>query len=156
MTFTYTAPDANDKDAIRFLVGDTDVTDPQLQDEEISWALSIWQPVWGTLQYVASVLAENIAAKYTREANLSADGVSVGLGAVAQQYRDLAQSLREQHNSLLVGGFPDVGGVSPGEGLAWNVKPFTFGKGMDDNVEAGQQDFGGEVELFYPVEEFPG
>jgi hypothetical protein len=155
-TYTYRSPDSSDKDAIRFLLGDTTEGEWLLSDQEITFSAAKWKPIWGTNEYVASILAENIAAKYSREAQISADGVSIGLGAVAQQFRDLALSLREQHSSLLVGGLPDVGGISPDEGLYVGVRPFTFGTRMHDFDEAGSQDYGGVTPLPYPVEEYPG
>lgn len=41
MTWTYGGdPSANDRDAVRFLIGDTDTTDQQLSDEEIAFLLT--------------------------------------------------------------------------------------------------------------------
>lgn len=154
-TYSYHGPSADsDTDSIRFLLGDTG---PEwlLSDEEILYATEKWKPEYGTVEYVASTLAENIAAKYAREASLSADGVSVGLGQVAQQFRDLAVNLRQQHQSLLVGGFPDVGGITPGEDQLPGIAPFSFGTGIHDLPEAGQQDFGGATNI-PAIEDLPG
>jgi hypothetical protein len=139
---TYESPEANDKDAIRFMVGDTDPSSALLQDEEINWLLTKWLPVHGTLEYVASVAAESIAAKYAREASFSADGVSISLANLGAQFRELAVSLRNQHKSLLVGGQPDVGGISTGEQPDPTIRPLDFGTGMHDNHEAGRQSYG--------------
>ena len=83
------------------------------------------------------------AARYAREASYSADGVSVSLGPVGDQYRALAASLRAQDDALHVWGFPDVGGIAPDEQLEPGTKPFAFGKGLHDNLEAGPQEYGG-------------
>lgn len=154
--FTYDAPDVNDKDAIRFLLQDTNSQEWLLADEEIYYTINKWYDVYGSLEWVAAILADNLAARYAREASYSADGVSINLAQVAQQFRDLAASLREQHKSLLVGGSPDVGGVSPYEGQPHDVAPFAFGTGMHDDRSAGRQDYGNQDFPVYYPEENPG
>lgn len=152
---TYDAPGVSTKDTVRFLIQDTDpygADEWQLTDEEIQYAYDTWFPLYHSTEYVAAVLADTIAARYAREASYSADGVSVSLGPVGDQYRMLAASLREQHKSLLVGGLPDAGGVAPNEQLLPDTKPFAFGKGIHDNIEAGPQEFGG----VYPPEQTAG
>lgn len=156
MTTTYTAPGITDKDTVRFLLQDTGTEGWQVTDEEITWAIEQWLPLYGTLPYVASTIADTIAARYAREASYSADGVSVSLGPVGDQYRMLAASLREQHRSLLVGGFPDVGGITPGEQTDEQLALFSFGTQMHDNVEAGPQDYGGRTPVWYVPEYEPG
>jgi hypothetical protein len=145
-TYTYDAPGVTDKDTIRFLLQDTDphaAGEWLITDEEIAYAYDTWYPLYGSHEYVAAVLADTIAARYAREASYSADGVSVSLGQVGDQYRALASSLREQDRQLHVGGYPDVGGMTPNEGLLPGTKPFSFGKGMHDDIEAGPQEYGG-------------
>jgi hypothetical protein len=145
-TYSYDGAGTTDKDTLRFLIQDTDphaVGEWQVTNEEVQWAYDTWFPVQPSLYYVAATLADTIAARYAREASYSADGVSISLGPVGDQYRALAASLREQHKALLVGGIPDVGGMTPGEQLEPDTKPFSFGKGMHDDIEAGRQDYGG-------------
>lgn len=158
MTFTYEPSElgSDPVDTVRFLLADTNTANHYLEDEEISWTISRWYPLYGTYEYVASVLADTIAARYAPEASYSADGVSVSLGPVGDQFRALAASLREQHKSLLVGGSPDVGGVSPYEERDPAIKNFNFGTGMHDDLAAGQQDYGDRGPGWYPVEDFPG
>jgi hypothetical protein len=154
-TYTYDAPGVSDKDTIRFLLQDTDphaAGEWQVTDEEIQWAYETWYPLYGSHAYVAATLADTIAARYAREASYSADGVSVSLGPVGDQYRMLAASLREQDKSLHVGGMPDVGGIAPDEQLEPGTKPFAFGKGLHDNLEAGPQEYGG----VYPPDQSVG
>lgn len=145
-TYTYNGPGTTVVDSIRFILGDTDRNNANewvISNEEIQWAYDQWFPLYHSEQYVAATLADSIAARYAREASYSADGVSVSLGPVGDQYRLLAASLREQHKSLFVGGLPDVGGITPDEQLEPNTKPFSFGKGIHDDPEAGAQEFGG-------------
>ena len=156
MSFSYTAPGVSDKDTVRFLLQDTVEAEHMLEDAEIDYAISKWLPIWGTLEFVASTLAETIASRYAREASYSADGVSISLGPVGDQYRQLAAQLRSQHKSLLVGGSPDVGGVSPYEQRDHDIKNFAFGTGMHDDLAAGQQDYGDRESPYYPAELYPG
>ena len=145
-TYSYDGAGTTDKDTIRFLVQDTDPHNAGewlVTDEDIQWAYDTWYPLYQSNEYVAAVVADTIAARYAREASYSADGVSISLGPVGDQYRALASSLREMDRQLHVGGFPDVGGMTPGEQLEPGTKPFAFGKGMHDDVEAGPQEFGG-------------
>ena len=153
-TYSYDVPGASDKDTIRFLLQDTDPHDAeewQLTDEEIEYAYDTWYPLYHSHEYVAAVLADTIAARYAREASYSADGVSVSLGQVGDQYRMLASSLREQDRQLHVGALVDAGGITPNEPLEPDTKPFAFGKGMHDNLEAGAQDYGGVYPPDIPV-----
>jgi len=146
MTYSYTGPGTSETDTIRFLIQDTDPHNAgewQVTDEEIQWAYDTWYPLYNSDEFVAATLADTIAARYAREASYSADGVSVSLGPVGDQYRMLAASLREQYKQKLVGGYPDVGGIAPDEQLQPGTKPFSFGKGIHDYVEAGPQEFGG-------------
>jgi hypothetical protein len=153
-TYSYDVPGATDKDTIRFLLQDVDphgAGEWQITDEEIQYAYDTWYPLYGSHEYVAAVLADTIAARYAREASYSADGVSVSLGPVGDQYRALASSLREQDRQLHVGGYPDVGGMAPDEQLLPGTKSFSFGKGMHDDVEAGPQEYGGVYPPDQPV-----
>jgi len=158
MTFTYADPSASDKDAVRFLLGDTVEAAEMVSDEEIEYMISKWKPVWGTVEFVAAAIAETLAARYVREANYSADGVSVSLANLGNQFRELAASLRQQHKNLLAGGQPDVGGITPGEQTDPEISPFDFGTGMHDNPEAGRQQYGNRdyTQGYYIPEEMPG
>ena len=158
MTFEYEGPQASDKDAVRFLLGDTNEAAAMVSDEEINWMISKWKPVYNTVEYVAAAIAETLAARYVREANYSADGVSVSLANLGNQFRELAASLRQQHKNLLAGGQPDVGGISPGEQTDPEIAPFDFGTGMHDNPEAGRQQYGNRDFIPYGsyIEENPG
>src|SRR3954465_5880659 len=116
MTWTYSGnPSTSTTDEIRFLIGDTDPDDELLQDEEIQYLYNTWYTIYGTVFYVASIACETIAASYAREASHSADGVSVQLGEIQAKFTKQAETLREQHASLLIGGIPDVGGVTADE-----------------------------------------
>jgi len=150
-TFTYDGAGTTDKDTIRFLIQDIIPGEMLVSDEDIQWAYDTWFPLYHSNEYVAATVADTIAARYAREASYSADGVSVSLGPVGDQFRMLASSLRQQYAATMVGTIPDVGGITPNEPLEPNTKPFSFGKGMHDNLEAGAQDFGGVYPPDIPV-----
>lgn len=146
---------ATEKDEIRFLLQDTRPEEWLLSDPEIQYALDKHLDVQGTVEYVAASLADTLAARYAREATIAADGMNISLAQVAQQFRDLAAALREQHKSLLVGG-PDAGGISPYEERSPFIKNFSFGTGMHDDYAAGNQDHGDRGQPYYLPEDMPG
>jgi hypothetical protein len=155
-TYTYDVPGASEVDTQRFLIQDTgpgahQSGDWMISNEEIQWAYDTWYPLYHSEYYVASILADTIAARFANEASYSADGVSVNLGPVGDQYRALAEKLREQYKAANVGTLVDAGGISPNEPLEPDTKPFAFGKGMHDNLEAGAQDYGGVYPPDIPI-----
>lgn len=158
MTFTYSGdPSNSDIDSVRYLIGDTQSSGHLVEDEEIQYAINRWFPKYGTLEWVSAEVLDTLAAKYAREAgSISADGVSVSLAGLREQFTAQADKLRQQHRDSFVGAQADVGGVSPYEGLEPGVKPFSFGTGMHDNRSAGRQDYGGVEFPAFPAEEYPG
>lgn len=79
---------------IRLLVGDTDTSDQQVQNEEITFALSQNN---NNVYLSAGWIARTISAKYSREVNTSLNGA---LGAdysdLAKHYAGLADRLEYQ------------------------------------------------------------
>jgi len=153
-TYSYEAPGLSETDTLRFLIQDTDpyhAGEWLLSNEEIDYAYDTWYPLYNSYEYVAATLADTIAARYAREASYSADGVSVSLGPVGEQYRALAMQLRQSYAAEKVGTIPSAGGIEPNECLEPDTKPFSFGKGMHDNLEAGAQEFGGVYPPDIPV-----
>jgi hypothetical protein len=136
-------------DAVRLLVGDVDPSEAQLQDEEINFLITTWADK-NTLYYAASMAAETIAARYTREINISADSQTLSTGDLQQKYLSLAQRLMALHAQLLAGGLVDAGGVTTGEQPDPTVRPLSFAKGMHDDPEAGPQDMGGQAPPWWP------
>jgi hypothetical protein len=79
---------------VRYLVGDTDVDDQQVQDEEITFALS---EVGDNAYFAASYVADTIAAKYARRVTTKLDGaLSAEYSDLADQYRKLSVFLKQQ------------------------------------------------------------
>ena len=94
------------KNSVRFLVGDTDTNDQQMQDEEIVFALG---QVGQNVYYAGAFVAEAIAAKFARLVTSEVDRtLRIRYSDMQAQYRALAKDLREQ--AMRVGGL----GVSAG------------------------------------------
>lgn len=148
MAFTYGgSPGTTPVDTVRFLVGDTDETEYFLQDEEINWLHEIWISK-GNEYFVASKAAEAIAAKLARETSFSADGQTVALGELQQKYQTLASELQGVAEEQLVGGSSlYAGGMDAYKRYDPSVAPLSFGTGMHDNPEAGEQDYGDQSDL---------
>ena len=112
---------------VRLLVGDTDTTDQQTQDEEIQFALlAESDDVYGAASWVAKALA----AKYSRLVDTDLDGqLSEAFSQLREHYSLLASDLDAKKKSE--GAFLGVsaGGISEAEmkrveSLPDRVKPF--------------------------------
>ena len=78
----------------RLLVGDTDTLDQQVQNEEITFALS---ESGDNVYFAASWLARVIASKYSRQVTTQLDGaLSANYSDLAKQYMMLSDSLEYQ------------------------------------------------------------
>jgi hypothetical protein len=112
MTWSYNASLPLDKDMVRFLIGDIDINDQQVQDEAITVLLTNF----GSTFLAAASAAESLASKFARVASVTVDGLSVSSGAGrAQLYRSMALRLRAQNGGSGSLGIPVVGGVSISE-----------------------------------------
>ena len=116
MTWSYLFPNVtppNDRDKVRFLIGDTVECDPLVQDEEIDYALSE-QP---DVKLAAALVLRSIAAKFTREVSITVGSVSVtNVAAKAQNYLKLAQEY--DPSGVTMGGtivLPRFGGLEVSE-----------------------------------------
>lgn len=106
MSWTYSGdPATNDKDKVRFLIGDTDQTDQLLQDEEITYLLSETPNVL----LVASRAAKAIAAKFSRQADKAVGDLRISLSQKAQAYMALAADLEKRAESVSAPAFEDQG-----------------------------------------------
>ncbi|HEY9819116.1 MAG TPA: hypothetical protein V6D20_25385 [Candidatus Obscuribacterales bacterium] len=117
MTWSYDPTDLDNDTAsgrinvVRLLVGDTDTNDQQVQDEEITFALT---QTSNNTYNAASYIAANIAAKYARKVTVELDGALRGeYGELYRHYQKLASQLRQdsqRYNGASLG--LAVGGVS--------------------------------------------
>lgn len=89
--FTYDGdPSKNDRDAVRWYVGDTDGRRPLLDDREVDFVL-IDNP--NTL-IAASICCEALSGKFAREADVSVGGISKSLGKVSEAFKKHSETLR--------------------------------------------------------------
>ena len=100
MEWSYDASDLDKTTAsgrlntVRLLVGDTNTLDQQVQNEEITFALSETN---NNVYYAAAWVARAIASKYSRKVNTSLDGaLSADYSDLQRQYSTLADNLEYQ------------------------------------------------------------
>lgn len=109
MAWTYSGDPANsDRDAVRFLVQDTDTNDQLVTDEEIDWLLSQTSGVYSA----ATEAAKAIAASFARLADTDIESVSVKYSQKQKQYLQLSARLEIKATSGAGLAAPDVNGVS--------------------------------------------
>lgn len=107
MTWTYGGdPAANDRDAVRFLVGDTDTNDELITDEEIAWLLT----ENGNVYSAAAAAAQTIAAIFARFVNKNVGDLSLDASDKHKHYLDLADTLRRK--AAIQAATPFAGGIS--------------------------------------------
>lgn len=104
MAATYDTALTAAKDQVRLMIGDTDVSDALLQDEEIAFLLT---QSASNVNAAAVRACEAVAAKFARLADTQVDDVRVSLSQRAKGYREMAATLRGQiatSVSLFAGG----------------------------------------------------
>lgn len=109
MTWSYTDPSASTKDEVRFYIGDTDINDQLITDEEINWSLTQYD----TPQLAGALVLRGLIAKLSRYVNNSVGGVSVSAGDMAKAFLDRVRELDPNgvtKNSVAV--LPSFGGLS--------------------------------------------
>jgi len=110
MSFTYSGdPDNSPKDAVRFLIGDTDKCDPLLDDEEIKYFLGQYNDGKGVIN-AAIRCCETIAAKFSRRVTEKVGQVSMNFSDAGKQYRAMALDLRRR--LAMEDSNPYAGGIS--------------------------------------------
>lgn len=137
LQFTYTRdPENVPRDAVRFLVGDTDGNDPLLDDREIAWTLL---QSGGNQKIAAALCAEAISGFFSRETDIRVGDISVAASKLAEQWRKKAEQLRDEagHDiTVFFGGVfkADTQNRSNNSAL---IQP-EFRKGITDNPFSAQ------------------
>jgi hypothetical protein len=137
VTWSYSGdPSANDRDAVRFLITDTDSADPLVGDEELEWLLTRH----GSVNSAAVEACRQISRQFAR----AATGKQVGdlrleFRTRAKDFADLADRL-EAAGALVVSG--KAGGISVSrkrtvEADSDRTTP-SFRRGLHDHPEASQ------------------
>lgn len=107
MTWTYGGdPGDNNKDYVRFRIGDTDSNDELLSDEEINAMLS----QFGDKRLAAASAAEAIAAKFSRRVDTRMGKLSQQWSDLVAHYHALAKKLRKEF--AIHGAAPWAGSIS--------------------------------------------
>lgn len=154
MTWTYSGdPSKSAKDAVRFLIGDTEEQNQILQDGEILWVLSLYNqaPLNAAIR-----CCETAIAKYSRLVDESVGSVRMSFSQRARGFQALLTTL--QNRLAMEDAVPYAGGVSVGDMQKvtanvdrpaplftrhmmedWLISPWIQGKGA-------QSIFGGEGE----------
>lgn len=120
MTWTYSGnPASSARDAIRFLIGDTDTTDQLLSDEEIAWVnteASGTSTATTNLYDAAARCCQTVASKLARQADKSIGDLSVSLSQRATAY--LAQADQMKGLAARSGNVP----IPYAGGITWSDK----------------------------------
>ena len=107
MAWSYSGnPLDNPKDQVRFLVGDTDITDPLLQDGEIIYLLN----QYGAPLNAAIQATEALLAKFSRMVDESVGSVRISFSQRVKQMIDLRTTLIARLASTDI--TPYAGGIS--------------------------------------------
>jgi hypothetical protein len=98
------------KNSVRFLVGDTDTGDQQVQNEEIIFALGQTSQ---NVYFAGAFVAETIQAKFARFATSEVDRtLRVRYSDLQEHYRNLAQDLRAKGIKYGAGMGVSAGGIN--------------------------------------------
>lgn len=117
MTWTYSGDPASvARDAVRFLIGDTDTTDQQVNDAEIAFALT-----QNSNQYEAAMICvAALVAKYARQVDSQIESISESASQRVTQYNALMATLKLQSANASGGVFkasPIITGASESANL---------------------------------------
>ncbi len=121
MTWSYTGdPSSSNKDAVRFIIGDTNTTDQLLSDEEINWLLG----QYGSPSKTAYHACLAIAGKFARLVSQEAGRIKVKAESKYLQYKQLADDFRANEKA----GFGKTltayaGGISKADIAARDANP---------------------------------
>lgn len=112
--WSYTGdPASSPGDAVRFWIGDTTETTPQLSDEEIAYLLSL---TGGNVLQAAIAACVQLANRYSSQVDFAVETeLRVALSQRAEAYAKRAQELRNQAKLPGFGGLvplPYAGGIS--------------------------------------------
>jgi hypothetical protein len=121
------------KDQVRLLIGDTVVTDQQMQDEEINFYLTMRSTVWGA----AAECCLTLATKFSRSVDQAVGSAKISFSQMAKSY--VARAVLFNARAAAMGsGLPYAGGLSATDMLNQlanddRVEP-QFTIGLTDNL----------------------
>lgn len=89
MAITYSYPGNSQRDAVRFLVGDTSTSTGRLQDAEIDWLVS----TWGNTYRAAAEACRVLASRFTGTADTKTVGpLSISRSGQQTRWLELAKT----------------------------------------------------------------
>jgi hypothetical protein len=107
MTWTYSGnPADSDRDAVRYLVGDTDFGNQLVQDAEIAWVLT----EEGNVYLAAASVARGIGATFAEAVTKQVGDLKIQSQQKRDNFKKLADELKER--GVLRAGRPYAGGIS--------------------------------------------
>lgn len=134
MTWSYNLSLLNQKgkDFVRYLIGDTVSSDPQLQDEEIAMSISMRSTAYGA----AAECCRSLATKFSRLVDQAAGSSKITFSNMAKAYN--ARAIEFESLSTLSGAVtPYAGGISAADMLTQETNTDRVGPqftiGMTDN-----------------------
>lgn len=91
-TWSYSGdPSTSNKDAVRFVISDTDVNNQLISDEEINWAVT----TYGTVIMAAARIARSLAFKYAASVEKAIGDLRIKYSDRFSHYEALANKLEE-------------------------------------------------------------
>jgi hypothetical protein len=107
MAATYSSSLTTDKDKVRFYIQDTDITNAQLQDEEITAMITLH----GSYKEAAVICCETLAMKYAGQDDSRKIGNMTlsNFYAKSKKYTELAKTLKTRFSGIIT---PFAGGIS--------------------------------------------
>jgi hypothetical protein len=141
MTWTYGGdPSANDRDEVRFLVGDIDTNDQLVSDEEIAYAVA----EGGSNYIAAAIVSETIAAQFARDVDFRNGPAQEWASQRYEHFSRKATDLRKRGGALVK---PRFGGQSLADkrslGDDSDVPQPYFSRGMSDMPGGQSHVYGG-------------
>lgn len=92
MAWTYNLDLLEDKDQVRFLIGDTNESGALVQDEEIAFALR----TEGSVYAAGALIAESLSAQYAQQTDRSIGDLKLRFSDRSGRYASLAAQLRKR------------------------------------------------------------
>ncbi len=86
-------PSASSRDAVRFLIGDTDTTTALLGDDEVDFCLT---EEGSNIYRAAALAAETLASEYANKRSKSVGNLSIQYGDLVQRMEAKAKMLRKR------------------------------------------------------------
>lgn len=133
MAFSYTPGGTGDINAVRLRLGDTNPSDIQFQDEEITLLVTLE----GSADAAALAAAQALAFRYAKEVDKWVGDLKILASQKAKRYQELYESLSASGAASLLSAVPTAGGVYQLEKDSYEenealAKPF-IKRGMHDN-----------------------